>query len=314
MIYPWKIPHITKGVLTAVPIISRWRSSRGATGGTDSPRYCYSVWLRHLLLLDRYGFSIKSAHVGELGPGDSIGIGLAALISGASHYTGLDIVPFSRRADLEDIFEKLVQMYSHREPIPDHNEFPFLRPKLGSYEFPNHLIDWADFKDRIKIVRHELRNGVNRGEHVRYEAPWNARDEILSGSLDLVFSQAVLEHIDTLEETYQGMFDWLKPGGYASHVIDFSAHHLSPVWNGHWAYSDTEWRLVRGRREFLLNREPLTTHLTYAKKAGYEVLLASPVYDNHGLSVQSFAKRFRQLDAEDARTRGVMSLLRKPSN
>jgi SAM-dependent methyltransferase len=314
MIHSWKILNIAKGVLTAVPVISRWRARRRATGGTDSPRYCYSVWLRHLLLLDKYGFSIKGAHVGELGPGDSIGIGLAALISGAARYVGLDIVPFSGRADLEGIFEELVQMYSDREPIPDHNEFPFLRPSLDSYKFPDHLIDWTNFKDRVEIVRHELINGVNCGEHVRYEAPWNTRDEIVFGSLDLVFSQAVLEHVDTLEEVYYTMFDWLKPGGYASHVIDFSAHHLSPVWNGHWAYSDSEWQLVRGRREFLLNREPLTAHLTYAKKAGYEVLLTSPVYDNHGLSVQTLAKRFRQLDAEDARTRGVMSILRKPLN
>jgi hypothetical protein len=46
-------------------------------------------------------------------------------------------------------------------------------------------------------------------------------------SLDLVFSQAVLEHVDDPEETYKTMVAWLKPSGYASHVIDFSAHYLS---------------------------------------------------------------------------------------
>src|SRR5439155_15929655 len=88
--------------------------------GSDSPRYCYSVWLRHLLTLNSYGFRIAGAQVGELGPGDSVGIGLAALLSGAARYVGLDIVPFSVKADLTTIFEQLVEMFLRREPIPDH--------------------------------------------------------------------------------------------------------------------------------------------------------------------------------------------------
>src|SRR5262249_26876284 len=99
---------------------------------------------------------------------------------------------------------------------------------------------------------------------------------------------------------------------YASHVIDFAAHGLSPFWNGHWAYSDWQWNLVRGRREFLLNREPLNTHLACAKKVGFEVLLARRLHDDQGLSVHNLSKQFRQLDAEDARTRGVTLILQKP--
>src|SRR5262249_44088460 len=134
---------------------------------------------------------------------------------------------------------------------------------------------------------------------------------IALGSLDLIFSQAVLEHVDNLEETYQAMFAWLKPGGYASHVIDFSAHHLSPFWNGHWAYSDLQWRLARGRREFLLNREPLATHLARAKKAGFEVLLLKRDYAEGGIKAESLSHPFQLLDNEDARTRGAILILRK---
>ena len=94
---------------------------------------------------------------------------------------------------------------------------------------------------------------------------------VAEASLDLIFSQAVLEHVDGLEETYRAMFAWLKPGGYASHVIDFTAHGRSPFWNGHWAYSDWEWELVRGKREFLLNREPLSTHLALVRNVGFEL-------------------------------------------
>ena len=117
----------------------------------------------------------------------------------------------------------------------------------------------------------ELRTDVGSGQFVDYRAPWTSPNEVAAASLDLIFSQAVLEHVDGLEETYKAMSVWLKPGGYASHVIDFTAHGLSPFWNGHWAYSDWQWKLVRGRREFLLNREPLSMHISCAKKAGFQV-------------------------------------------
>ena len=148
VIQVWKVPPIIKGILTYVPVLNAWRQSHATSGGTDSSRYCYSVWLRHLTMLYRYGFKITGARIGELGPGDSIGIGLAALLSGANQYVGLDIVPFSAKADLETIFEELVQLYFRKEPIPDHNEFPRVRPRLDSYEFPNHLIDWDNFSSR----------------------------------------------------------------------------------------------------------------------------------------------------------------------
>src|SRR5262245_43795735 len=107
-IHLWKLQHMLKGMLTYVPTLNAWRVRRASTGGSDSPRYCYSVWLRHLVMLDRFGFKINEARIGELGPGDSIGIGLAAVLSGAARYVGLDVVPFSSRTNLLEFFNKLV--------------------------------------------------------------------------------------------------------------------------------------------------------------------------------------------------------------
>jgi SAM-dependent methyltransferase len=300
-----------KGTLTWVPILNAWRMRRASTGGSDSPRYCYSAWLRHLITLSQHGFQIKGSRVGELGPGDSIGIGLAALLSGADQYVGLDIVPFSAGIDLETILDQLVRLYSRSASIPNDDEFPRLRPKLKSYAFPSHLIDVVDCAARAKTIREELRDVLKDNRIIKYQAPWTSRSDIALASLDLIFSQAVLEHVDDLEETYQAMFAWLKPGGYASHVIDFSAHHLSPFWNGHWAYSNLQWTLTRGRREFLLNRQSLRTHITRAEKSGFEVIQIIRNYDDHGLRQCLLASDFQCLSTEDSRTRGAILVLRK---
>jgi hypothetical protein len=313
MIKLWKAPHMLKGALTWVPILNTWRVRRASTGGSDSPRYCYSVWLRHLTTLNSYGFKIKGAKIGELGPGDSIGIGLAALLSGASHYIGLDVVPFSANCDLNKILDELVKLYTRREPIPDNEEFPLVRPLLNSYDFPNHLVDWVGFNDRIKRIREDLSKGLNTtGQMINYRAPWTSLDDVTVGSLDLIASQAVLEHVDCLAECYRMTFAWLKAGGYASHIIDFNAHGRSPYWNGHWAYSEWQWSLVRGRREFLLNREPLRSHLANAAKAGFKMVTLLREYDNGGLCQADFSPRFRGIHPNDARTRGAMIILKKP--
>jgi len=292
-------------------MLNTWRQRRAATGGTNNPRYCYSVWLRHLVTLLPFGFTIKGARIGELGPGDSIGIGLAGLLSGAEYYIGLDLLPFSARTDLERIFDEIVRMYMRKEPIPDNNEFPRMRPQLRSYEFPDYAIEWAGFSERVERIRSDIRTGLEHGRLVRYQAPWTSIAEIAPKSLDLIFSQAVLEYVVPADETYNAMSIWVKAGGYASHVIDLSAHYLSPFCNGHWAYSDWEWRLARGRREVFLNRMPLTTHLAYATNSGFDVLLLQKEYGSNALDVTDLSSQFRALNSEDLRTRGVMLVLRK---
>ncbi len=310
----WKSRHILSGMLTSVPILNTWRQRHESTGGSDSARYCYSVWFRHLITLYRYGFRVSGAKIGELGPGDSLGIGLAALLSGAGRYVGLDIVPYSAKADLNKMLDELLRMYRQEEQVPDDKEFPSVRPLIDSYAFPRHVVDQRNVTAKADEICDQLRSGLNSGSLLGYRVPWISLPKIDEASLDLIFSQAVLEHVDSLEETYRAMFTWLKPGGYASHVIDFKAHGRSPFWNGHWAYSDWQWNLVRGKREFLLNREPLSTHLRLAKNVGFEILLAQREQAPHRLESPALASRFQKMDATDALTSGVSLVLQKPQS
>ena len=85
----------------------------------------------------------------------------------------------------------------------------------------------------------------------------------------MLISQAVLEHVDELAGSYRAMRLWIKPDGLLSHTIDFRCHSTARVWSGHWRYSDAVWRLIRGRRSYLLNREPYSTHLRLLAENGF---------------------------------------------
>ncbi len=110
------------------------------TGGSGSARYCYSVWSRHLVKASDAGLSTEPRSVIELGPGDSIGVGLAALLTGADSYVALDRMAFARRSANLDVLDELIELFQHRSPIPGDSEFPQIRPTLDNYAFPGSVL------------------------------------------------------------------------------------------------------------------------------------------------------------------------------
>jgi len=91
---------------------------------------------------------------------------------------------------------------------------------------------------------------------ITYAAPWSDAAVIEPGSIDVVISHAVLEHVVDLEGTYRALSLWLKAGGMMSHQIDFTSHGTAERWNGYRAYSEFLWKMIAGRRPYLINREP----------------------------------------------------------
>ena len=250
-------------------------SSQGKGGKeTGSARYCYSVWLRHLSIACENGMAVPPEKVAELGPGASIGMGLAGLLSGAKNYSGLDVVDFQNGEKNIEVLEGLVDLFRKREDIPNHSEFPKVKPFLKSYQFPHQYLTEECLNDCMQSKRiKELKDNIlsssrirSSGSFVHYISPWFDSKVIQKESMDLIFSQAVLEHVDDLDLAYDSMYAWLKPGGYMSHVIDFKSHEIAEKWNGHWSYSDLTWKLIRGKKPYLLNREPLSTHLKAHEK------------------------------------------------
>ena len=78
--------------------------------------------------------------------------------------------------------------------------------------------------------------------------------------MDWIYSHSVMEHVDDVEGAYAAMHRWLRPGGFVSHQIDLRSHELFPEWNGHWGVPRWKWRVIRGRRVYLINRLPASAH------------------------------------------------------
>ena len=136
----------------------------------------------------------------------------------------------------------------------------------------------------------------------------------LRGTLDLVFSQAVLEHVDGLPEVYRAMYAWLKPGGYMSHQIDFKCHGLSGEWNGYRGYPEPLWKLVLGSRPFLLNRQPWSTHARLLEENGFELVCVMRQHiRDRGLRRDQLASRWRDISEDDLTCSGAFVQARKPN-
>ena len=282
--------------------IRRWGiATPNPAGMATSARYCYAAWLSHLVHA-RESLSAPPRTVVEIGPGSSLGAGLAALLSGASKYCGLDVVEHATPENNLSVFDKLVELFRRRAAIPDGDEFHRMKGWLQTHDFPEGALGVDGPLDALRPERVErLRQTVaDGGEEVSYIVPWTDAD-IEEESADFVFSQDTMEHVGDLPAAYKAMSRFLKVGGVVSHLINFDSHEITPEWNGHWTFGDFRWKFYRGRRLYLLNREPLSTHVALLRENGFEITRRTRLEGRGGRSVprSALARRFRRMPQDD---------------
>lgn len=284
--------------------------------------YFHSALLRHLIRLDALGHRPSMGTVAELGPGAALGMGITALLLGAERYVGLDVSPYAASDDYNaQMVDEITTLVRRREGPGFGEGMKNLKPALNTYDFPAEMFSNTDFSallsaDRLQRIKAAVRQPDNKGLNkatVAYMAPWQDRQVITPATLDWLFSQAVLEHVDGLEEAYHDMFRWLKPGGVMSHQVDFKSHGTSAHWNGHWAIGPCTWRLIRGKRPYLLNRLPMSAHIRAVENAGFEIVAAQPVAPpSAGLPRARLAAPWRSLDDSDLQASGMFLVARRP--
>jgi len=190
-----------------------------------------------------------------------------------------------------------------------------VKPFLRDYAFPSHIISDADLADRlsdarVSAIRAAIASADAHSPIVAYAVPWADLDPA-PRNIDMMLSQAVMEYVPDLTQTYATLASWLSPAGFLSMQIDFKCHGCADEWNGHWRYSDLEWRLIKGRRGYYLNRLPFSAHEAAMSSAGLAIASVQKVRLESRYAAAELAPRFHQMLADDLITGGAF-ILAKP--
>ncbi|MDR1910734.1 MAG: class I SAM-dependent methyltransferase [Helicobacteraceae bacterium] len=264
-------------------------------GGTNRAEYCKNVWGTHIGAFNMFAAPKIPRRIAEFGPGNSIGTGLCALLCGADEYYAFDAFYYGNIAENITVLEELIKLY-------DNENFDQIKRRERERE------ERADRLEKIKMVL----NG-EKGETIKidYIATWENYAAPLP-KVDFVFSQAVLEHIDNLENFYETQARILDRGGFCSHQIDFRSHGETFEWNGHYAISEKKWRRIRYVRPYSINREPLSTHVNLLKKSGFEIVyLRKTEGGKNAIKRDRLALKFRNLSDEDFMTSSALIVAKK---
>lgn len=307
-----KTVTVVKGLLTFIPGMQSVLPKRG-TGGTNSAYYCYGVWLKHLTYLWENGMRSIPNTIAELGPGDSLGVGLAAMLCGVNNYYALDVVRHSNIEINLKIFDELVELFKSRAPRPTKG-WPDFDEYLNGNLFPAHilndeLLNVSLSEKRIAAIREAIENPGYQDTEVKvtikYMVPWYDANVIEKDTVDVILSHSVLEHVADLENTYQALSKWLKPKGVMTHQIDFTSHGLSETWNGYRSYSELFWKIAMGKRPFMINRQPYSMHKNLIIKNGFNLTGDLTRHRTDGIQRSDLSNYWKNISDDDLTCSGA---------
>jgi hypothetical protein len=239
---PWHIKIAAKVVLSRMPVrYSFWRRLNLFKHGTmEQPDYSYDVFKTHF---EAAGFTQRSRSwvALELGPGDSLFSALNAYAFGASASYLVD-VGFFATDDLEAYRAMANFLAKERLPVPDMANIRCLEEFLAACG-------------------------------ARYETQGlSSLRSIPAGSVDFIWSQAVLEHISRTE-----FFDIMKElrrivcaTGISSHEVDLRDHLGNALNNLRFPESLWESALM-ANSGFYTNRIRYSEMLDIFRQAGWDV-------------------------------------------
>ena len=234
----------------------------------DQLEYAYNVFLKHLKISKKKDTSLV---ILELGPGDSL---LTAIFSFAHNASASYLV------DVEDYANKDLDVYS--------GAIDFLKKKGFNFKFAGKY-----FRNIDEMLDQFSASYLTCGLDSLRQIPNN--------SVDLIFSQAVLEHIPKSEfyETFIEIRRILKRGGICSHVIDLRDHLEHGLNNLRFSERFWESKFIR-KSGFYTNRLRKTEMLEYFKIAGFRVtVLNVENWEELPIKRSQLASEFQNISDEE---------------
>lgn len=210
---------------------------------------CYSDYLVHLARAVGAGPDyFHGKRLLEYGPGDLPGAAMVMMANGAKQTICVDRFP-------------LVQLTAKNGQIAR-----ILLDRLPQVE-----------RDRVLecfIERGHLESGC-RPDKIQYLVKPSGLSG-LQNAVDVVFSRAVLEHVNDLPATFRDMYEALKPGGIAIHQVDLKSHGLhrdNPL--DFLCWPNWLWSLMYSAKG-VPNRLRINAYRDAIRAAGLEIRLLEP--------------------------------------
>jgi SAM-dependent methyltransferase len=178
--------------------------------------------------------------------------------------------------------------------------------------------------DGVAYATRECRDLEQRLKELRitYDAPCDCRHLILnSGSIDLVTSRSVLEHVPPpiIADIFSEARRLLRPGGRMMHIVDNSdhwAHRDRTITAVNFLqYPDWMFRLTCINSLNYTNRLRHSEYLSLLETAGFKLQRVQGMIDPNcvaALTAMRLAERFRGFEAEDLATTTTVVLAEVP--
>lgn len=262
----WKLKAIIQGGLARVPWGAKVNNTlqKIAGGRTNISQYIGSKvkddWLVHMSHLNRLGFTVQERDMMEIGTGWLPVMPLCFSLSGVRNCYTLDL---NRHLKMKDVHVVL----GHLEPYLE-----VIATAAGnSFEQVRH--QWNSLMS--------LRNGeeILSAAAIEYHAPSDATNSRLkSASIDLVFSNSVLEHVpaEILDRIMCESQRVLKPGGVSLHNVNCGDHYayfdrsITPI--NYLRFPEHKWRWWNNNLLYQNRLRPVD-FVESAHRAGLEVVL-----------------------------------------
>lgn len=225
----------------------------------------------------------------EYGPGDVPGVAILMVAHGADQVLCVDRFPLVRMSPKN---VHIVKLMLERMPQTPHDRAEACFRKAGQLQsgFDPRFIEY--------LVRPSGLSG-------------------LKNEVDMVFSRAVLEHVNDLPATFRDMYAALKPGGIAIHLVDLKSHGLHrenpldflcwPTWLWSLMYSE----------KGVPNRLRINAYRDAVAQSGLEMLVLKPTLLASPDDVRAVRSRlatpFKDLSEEDLTWLGFWLVCRKPT-
>ena len=138
--------------------------------------------------------------------------------------------------------------------------------------------------------------------------------ELPAETFDIIYSQAVMEHVQDPERCVRQLARLLRPGGVTSHQIDLRDHRGTDRPLEFLVHSDRAWRLAMSHRQFT-NRWRRSDWVAAFEGAGFRIVEARATERTEVSDAQrsSLHPRFAGKPLDDLAVIGVLLVAAKPS-